>query len=97
MSEQGHMRKWVAAEVRHGYDQVIRDDQNNPICSLLLVGWDKKSQREHARLIAAAPDLLMALLWLVGLAEERPADSNEQIILALAAARAAIAKATVQP
>ena len=45
---------------------------------------------ENAALICAAPDLLLALSWLVGLHDERPADYEEQKPLAWAAARAAI-------
>jgi hypothetical protein len=50
----------------------------------------------NARLIAAAPDMLLSLVWLHGLLENWQADSDEQFPLALAAARAAIAKATGQ-
>jgi hypothetical protein len=49
--------------------------------------------KANARLIAAAPDLLLALTWLVGLKDEPPPDYDEQNPLAWAAARAAIDKA----
>lgn len=49
---------WVLAEKRHDYDQIIRDASNNPVCSVVLAGWDKISQGKHGRLIAAAPELL---------------------------------------
>jgi hypothetical protein len=48
----------------------------------------------NARLIAAAPDMLEALWWLVSLKDNRPGDYEEQKPRAWAAARAAIIKAT---
>ena len=54
-------KRWTTAEVRHGYDQVVRDKENNPICTVLVAGWDRKSAQQHARLIAAAPDMYEAL------------------------------------
>ena len=54
----------------------------------------------NARLIAASPDLLEALDWLLASIEadpkgERyPGDGEERLLLARASARAAIAKAT---
>lgn len=49
---------------------------------------------DDATLIAAAPDMLLALIWLVGLKDGRPHDYEEQKPLAWGAARAAIARAT---
>lgn len=52
---------------------------------------------EHATadalLITAAPDLLLALIWLHDMLRMQPSDMAEQMPLALDAARAAIAKA----
>jgi hypothetical protein len=55
--------------------------------------------KADARLIAAAPDMLLALSWLLGLVERpsmasKPDDYEAEMLLARAAARAAIAKAT---
>lgn len=58
---------------------------------------------ENARLIAAAPDLLVALDWLLAsleadpAAENYPGDREDRLTLARAAARVAIAKATHNP
>ena len=51
----------------------------------------------NARLIAAAPDLLLALVWLHSLSTvegTKRADLGEQLQLAMASAAAAITKAT---
>jgi hypothetical protein len=68
---------------------VHRSGINDTIC------WTPSGGNEQAdaQLIAAAPDLLMALAWLVGIKDRRPTDYEEQKVLAWAAARAAIAKA----
>jgi len=66
----------------------------NEICIVTTGSYDDETDRANARLIAAAPGLLLALSWLVGLKDERPSDYKEQKPLAWAAARAAIATAT---
>ena len=59
------MRKWNVGETRSPagvpWDIVIRDEENNPICSVCRAGWDRISAQKHARLIASAPELLAAL------------------------------------
>ena len=96
-------RTWTASEVRHGYDQVIRDQNSNPICTVLLAGWDKNSAADHARLIAAAPELLAALeafLGSFGDFEKWPQGKgyslSDESLRVFDRARAAIAHATKQ-
>jgi hypothetical protein len=64
----------------------------------LLIGsarWDEYGRwKANARLIAAAPDLLLALVWLHSLNALPPSDAAEQMPLAILAAEAAIATAT---
>lgn len=94
MSERKHT--WAASEVRHGYDQIIRDENNNPICSVFLAGWDKKSAASHARLIASAPKLLAALEEFIRLYDESEllASDGGELVAAVHDARAAIAEST---
>lgn len=77
-------------QTNHGGLHVIAQ-MSVPICG--DDDW-QEVEKVNARLIASAPDLLLALSWLVGLKDKRPADYYEQKPLAWAAARAAIAKAT---
>lgn len=58
-----------------------------------VFGRDDDEARANARLIAAAPDLALTLAWLLGLVEKPPADYDEQIGLAIAAAHLALEKA----
>lgn len=54
---------WRAQE-RHPagvhWDTVIRSASRDPVCSVYAAGWDRRSHRANARLIAAAPELLEA-------------------------------------
>ena len=68
-----------------GLTTTIVDDQRP-----MLSNADRAEALDNARLMAAAPGLLLALSWLVGLHDEKPADRKEQEPLAWAAARAAI-------
>lgn len=98
---------WVAAEVRHGYDQVIRDSQNNAICSMLLVGWDKKSAAEHVALIVRAvnchDELVKALRLMLGLHDGNVQqgrlrfEKGSPVDRIAKVARAALARAKEQP
>lgn len=56
---------WRVSEARHGWDAIIRSEDNDPVASVFLAGWDKKSATAHAALIAAlrnAAPLLVAAL-----------------------------------
>ena len=63
------MRKWNVGETRSPagvpWDIMIRDEENDPICSVCRAGWDRISAQKHARLIAAAPELLAACKALI--------------------------------
>ena len=54
------MSKWNVSEINKPagitWNVLIRDESNNPICSVFLAGWDLKSAQRHARLIADAPN-----------------------------------------
>ena len=52
---------WTADEIRHDYDQVIRNKDRDPVALVLLGGYSPVCGKANARLIAAAPDLLMAV------------------------------------
>ena len=52
---------WTAAEIRLGYDQIIRGADQGPVALVQLAGYTKGTAAANARLIAAAPNLLDAL------------------------------------
>ena len=60
-----HTPVWSVAEKRHEYDQLIRDAKGGPVCAVYLAGWPVKEATSHVRLIAAAPELLTALEWIM--------------------------------
>ena len=78
------------AETRHKYDTVIRGPKNEPIALVLIAGFSKKEGAANANLLAAAPDLLEALKWMVLRTEEGGYPDGK----CLEEARAAIARAT---
>ena len=78
------------AETRHKYDIVIRGPKNEPVALVLIAGFSKKEGAANANLLAAAPDLLEALKWMVLRTEEGGYPDGK----CLEEARAAIAKAT---
>lgn len=88
---------WNVAETRLNYDTVIRGTKSEPIALVQISGYSKVEGSANSVLIAAAPDLLNALQnLLVRFQHRRPGvwgESTEPVI----AARAAIAKATVEP
>lgn len=43
---------WVAAEVRHNYDLVVRGPENNPVCLSCFSGYTDKTAKANANLIA---------------------------------------------
>lgn len=86
----GTMKRVIRAE---------RTDQQNRRCYQHLAEVFEQAAypdqgAANAQIFAAAQDMLIALAWLVGLKDARPADYEEQKPLAWAAARAALAKAT---
>ena len=81
---------WSVAETRHNYDTVIRGPRGEPIALTLIAGYTKKEGNANSALLAAAPDLLEALKWMVLRTEEGGYPDGK----CLEEARAAIAKAT---
>ena len=81
---------WSVAETRHNYDTVIRGPRGEPIALTLIAGYTKKEGTANSALLAAAPDLLEALKWMVLRTEEGGYPDGK----CLEDARAAIAKAT---
>ena len=78
------------AETRHKYDIVIRGPKNEPIALVLIAGFSKKEGAANATLLAAAPDLLEALIELADCGAEAWGEDRPCVKWA----RAAIAKAT---
>ena len=78
------------AETRHKYDIVIRGPKNEPIALVLIAGFSKKEGAANANLLAAAPDLLAALIELADCGAEAWGEDRPCVKLA----RAAIARAT---
>ena len=78
------------AETRHKYDTVIRGPKNEPIALVLIAGFSKKEGAANANLLAAAPDLLEALIELADCGAEAWGEDRPCVKWA----RAAIAKAT---
>lgn len=68
---------------------ILGQTSNDLVCR--LYGGQYQRVEADARLIAAAPDLLAALVWLV---EDQTNGKGEETANAIGAARAAIAKAT---
>ena len=81
------------AETRHKYDIVIRGPKNEPIALVLIAGFSKKEGAANANLLAAAPDLLEALIELAACGAEAWGEDRPCVKWA----RAAIAKATGEP
>ncbi len=81
---------WSVAETRHGYDTVIRGPKGEPIALSLIGGYAKKEGGANSSLIAAAPDLLEALNWVI----RNHYDAGVVGARANDLARAAIARAT---
>jgi len=83
---------------KHSMSAVFADKRLVASCAGYSSSDDQEAthleNEANANLVAAAPDLLLALSWLVGLKDGRPTDYEEQKPLAWAAARAALAKAT---
>lgn len=78
-------------------DLRIIQDHSEETCVAAIPNWKIEHHEEryaNARLIAAAPELLEAAMWLIGLKDIRPHDYEEQRPLAWNALRAAIRKAT---
>lgn len=73
-----------------GMEHVVMDENDSPVCEMLSPYRGREDYRDaNARLIAAAPDLLAALMYMLANAE---ADGWSDMMLA--DTRAAISKAT---
>ena len=77
------------AETRHKYDIVIRGPKNEPIALVLIAGFSKKEGAANANLLAAAPDLLEALIELADCGaeawgEDRPCVKWARVVIAKA-------------
>jgi hypothetical protein len=71
-----------------GWDIIIRNADDAPVCSAIDAGYTKKTAEANARLIASAPELLATLEWAVSC---QPSDDS--CAGWVSDARAAIAKA----
>ena len=52
---------WSVAETRHNYDTVIRGPKGEPIALALIAGYTKQEGTANTALLAAAPEMLLAL------------------------------------
>ena len=52
---------WSAAETRHNYDTIIRGPNGEPIALALVDGYTKQEGAANTALLAAAPEMLLAL------------------------------------
>ncbi|HGM5034484.1 TPA: hypothetical protein ACKPZU_000216 [Stenotrophomonas maltophilia] len=91
---------WAYQEDSDAYTHIVRGHNNRFICQLAQT--TSAEIEANARLIAAAPELLMKITGLIGAAEylqarvveTRGADCMDNLDVAIDEARAAIAKAT---
>ena len=52
---------WSVAETRHNYDTVIRGPKGEPIALAVIAGYTKQEGAANTALLAAAPEMLLAL------------------------------------
>lgn len=75
------MTKWTKDNPRSfagvAWDQIIRDEKGQPICSVFVAGWSKKQAEAHADLIIAAvnknAELIKALEFVRDRTSKNPA------------------------
>jgi hypothetical protein len=72
---------------------IIFSGRNTHVAQVCVGGLTPEEIEANCNLISAAPDLALALAWVAGLLENPPSDLEEQKTLAIAAAKAAFAKA----
>ena len=88
---------WSVAETRHNYDTVIRGPKGEPIALALIAGYTKQEGVANTALLAAAPEMLLALQqYGIGFTDEAAARvefGNYEVDRELKR-RAAIARAT---
>ena len=87
---------WTVDEEIEAIYVVIRNANRDPVALGYLSGWDKKTARANAHLIAVAPELLEVLVDLVSEVDGpdgSPLTTGEK--MALVKCRAAIAKTDV--
>lgn len=53
---------WAASEIRHGYDQIIRDKNYDPVCSVFRAGYPAKEANANANFIAHSYEDIKYLL-----------------------------------
>ncbi len=83
-----HTEQWHTG----GNGLIVYDQNGWPVANAVTYHTKRRDDRQTARLLAAAPELLSALQWAIDQIEDS-LDPDHQA--ALAAAQAAIAKATV--
>ena len=86
---------WSADEVRHGYDQVIRNAERDPVALVVIAGYTKSRGRANAHVRAASPDLHLACKFAASVFKAqgingRPIELSER--MALEKLEAAISK-----